>query len=249
MLEAARDPNRNKNYLFGGAGTTEKLFAAMDRAKVTLSSLWIKKLIDFTEHAQLYYAQDPEKRFDFLSLKEGEKITYAFKTFEDTDRFWIHVFDILSDTTRKSIPVMIYNPHEWFLLVRTESELYLFDRLVKKNRTLMSLVSEKDPLDIYIKKYFNNTTLQYYPIGEYVFPSKYNVNVFDDFLIEVYLDQKITDEIDGVYKKHKNWSPDVTKELTEIIRKRGKNKLVVSRSKKKSEKIRNLFRKYFAFPK
>jgi hypothetical protein len=78
---------------------------------------------------------------------------------------------------------------------------------------------------------------------------KYNVNVFDDFLIEVYLDQKITDEIDGVYKKHKNWSPDVTKELTEIIRKRGKNKLVVSRSKKKSEKIRNLFRKYFAFPK
>lgn len=206
-------------------------------------------MIDFTEHAQLYYAQDPEKRFDFLSLKEGEKITYAFKTFEDTDRVWIHVFDILSDTTRKSIPVMIYNPHEWFLLVRTESELYLFDRLVKKNRTLMSLVSEKDPLDIYIKKYFNNTTLQYYPIGEYVFPSKYNVNVFDDFLIEVYLDQKITDEIDGVYKKHKNWSPDVTKELTEIIRKRGKNKLVVSRSKKKSEKIRNLFRKYFAFPK
>lgn len=218
----------------------------LNKKEVALSSLWLKKLSDFAEMARKSYSQNREARQSFLSLQEGEKISYSFKTFEDTDRFWIHAFDLLSDFTTQRLPVLIYNPHEWFLLARNESETDLFKRLVKSGRSLLSLTAEKDPLDVYVKKYFDNKFLQYYNLGSYPFRSSYNVNVFDDFLIEVNLDQGITDKIDAVYKKYTEFSPVVREELIKIIRSRGKNKLIISRNHKKAETIRKLFKKFFA---
>lgn len=215
------------------------------KKEVSLSSLWIKKLEHFIETAKASYNHPKDPGSSFLFLKEGEKISYFFKTFEDTDRFWIHAFDLLGDNTDKSIPVLIYNPHEWFLLARKDSELRLFDHLTKNNRNLQSLVAEKDPLDIYVKRFFNGKTLQYYSLGKYPYPSKYNVNVFGDFLIEVDLDQAMTNKIDSVYKKYQEFSPSILFELLGIIRTKGRNKLTISRNKKKAEAIRKLFKKYF----
>lgn len=223
---------------------TEEI-VVLNRGEAALSSLWIKKLAEFTERARKSYGQNTEVSTNFLSLKEGEKISYSFKTFEDTDRFWVHAFDLLGDFTNRTVPVLIYNPHEWFLLARTESEVYLFDRLIKNERSLLSLTAEKDPLDLYVKKYFNGKSFQYHNLGKYPFRPRYNVNVFGDFLIEVNLDQKITEKIDSVYKKHDKYSPSVKDELLEIIRTKGKNKLTISRNRKKAETIRKMFRKYF----
>ncbi len=218
------------------------------RGEVALSSLWLKKLATFTEQARLNYSMNDQPSLDFLALKNGEKIVYWFKSFEATDIFWGHAFDILLDNTPKSAPVFIYNPHEWFLLARPETETFLFNRFKAIGRKLFLIAGNRDALDIESSKYFDNETTNYHPSPEPLFEkNNYNVNIFNDYLIEVWLDPKISNLIDQFYKKHSTLTDDAKNELLTIIKQRGRNKLVIYRNERKARKLGNMFKKVFIF--
>lgn len=216
------------------------------RGEVALSSIWLKKLADFTEQARLNYSMNDQPSLDFLALKNGEKIVYWFKSFEATDIFWGHAFDILLDNTPKSAPVFIYNPHEWFLLARPESEIFLFNRFKTINRKLFLIAGNRDALDVDAAKYFDNETTSYYASPEVLFEkSNYYVNVFNDYLIEVLLDPKVSELIDQFYKKTTSLTDAAKSELLDIIKRKGRNKLVIYRNERKAQKINNIFKKIF----
>ena len=216
------------------------------REEVSLSSVWLKRLMDFTEKAEINYKKSERPSINFLNLMQGEKISYTFKTFEATDMFWAHAFDVLADVTPAS-PAFLYNPHEWFLLARPESEVYLFDRTTEKSgKKLFVFVDNKDPLDVYASKYFDGKAKNYYASREHLFPkNNYYFNIFDDFIIEVWLDQKVSDKIDELYKKTKVFNENIKAELLDIIRQKGKNKLVITRNKRKADQMKRMFKEYF----
>ncbi len=216
------------------------------REQAALSDVWLKKLMDFIERAQLNYKTTVNPGINFLNLKQGEKMTYTFKTFEATDMFWAHAFGVLSEVMPESVPLYLYNPHEWFLLARPDSEVFLFEGLKKTGKQLFVMAGNKDPLDLYAAKYFDGKTLQYYATDNSPFPkSNYYVNVFGDFLIEVWLDEKTTEAIDAFYKNTKMLDEEAKRNLLEIIARKGRNKLVINRNKRKADKIRNIFKRYF----
>ena len=216
------------------------------REQVALSDVWLKKLADFVERAQLNYRTTVHPGINFLNLKQGEKIAYTFKTFEAADIFWAHAFGVLSEVLPKTIPLFLYNPHEWFILVRPESEIFLFEGLKKAGKQLFVIVGNKDHLDIHAGKYFDGKSLHYFATDNHLFSKpNYYVNVFGDFLIEVWLDERTSVAIDAFYKNTKEFDGKAKLELLEIIARKGKNKLVINHNKRKADKIRNMFKKYF----
>ena len=77
----------------------------------------------------------------------------------------------------------------------------------------------------------------------------YYINVFGDFIIEAWLDPKTTIEINDFYLNKKVLSKEVKEELKNIVSKKGRNKLVISRNSRKASKTRSMFKKYFVFNK
>ncbi|OGI82823.1 hypothetical protein A3B93_00255 [Candidatus Nomurabacteria bacterium RIFCSPHIGHO2_02_FULL_42_24] len=216
------------------------------KEQVALSSVWLKRLSDFVEKTRLKYQTENSPSVNFIGLKQGEKISYTFKNFEATDMFWAHAFDVLSDITPLTSPIFLYNPHEWFLLARTESETYLFNRLAKIGKKLFLLAGNKTALDLYVSKYFDGKITNYFTTDTKIFQKQnYYVNIFDDFLIEVWLDPKVSEAIDQFYKNIKDFDGAAKKKLLEIIKQTGRNKLVINRNKRKADKIRNKISKFF----
>lgn len=216
--------------------------------RVSLSHLWIKKMLTFFEKTSENYLSQShfQSKENFLGLQEGERISYYFNSFNSADVFWGHVFGVLSHSTDNSIPICVYDPHEWFLVVRNTSETALFNDVRKLGRHLFVLIGHSEPIDREMKKYFDGEMCQYHILDTPYFVKKnYYVNVFDDFILEAYLDEEGAEEIDAVYKKYPKVTLEVTQELTKIISKEKKCRIVVSRNRRKAKIIQKVFLKYF----
>lgn len=211
---------------------------------VSLSHVWILGMDNFVQYAKKSYSIETQGE-DFLLLKDGEKVSYTFKSPEQTDMFWGHAFSVLVETTQEK-NICLFNPHEWFLVARNESELVLFKDLIQRNKNLFVLNGNKKLIDIYVKKYFNGLSSQYFTIENSPFEkSNYYVNIFGDFIIEAWLDEKVSQKIDDWYTKHGVVSEDAVGELKRIVSEKGRNKFSISKNHRKAEKIRNIFKKYF----
>lgn len=211
---------------------------------VSLSHVWILGMDNFVQNAKKSYSIETQGE-DFLLLKDGEKVSYIFKSPEQTDMFWGHAFSVLVETTQEK-NICLFNPHEWFLVARNEPELVLFRDLIQRNKNLFVLNGNKKPVDIYVKKYFNGSTSQYFTIEHSPFEkTNYYVNIFGDFIIEAWLDEKVSQKIDDWYSIHSTVSDEAIEELKRIVSEKGKNKFSISRNHKKAEKLRKIFKKYF----
>ena len=212
---------------------------------VSLSHLWINHMAEYFTVAQRLYTTHGEPSENFLQLEDGDKIVYTFKDPKATDLFWGHAFGILVEVTGTE-SVYFYNPHEWFMLARHESETKLFAEVKEKGKQLFALIGNKDPIDLATGKEFDGKMAQYHTLPKGIFSKdNYYLNIFGDFLIEAWLDPKTSDAIDKFYKEHNIFDEEAKNVLHEIVGRRGKNKLVISRNARKAEKLKKLFGKYF----
>ena len=73
----------------------------------------------------------------------------------------------------------------------------------------------------------------------------YYVNVVGNFVIEAWIDPKISAEIDKLYLEYTPGDKSVRENFEKIISQKSKNKFTISHSKRKADKIRAKFKKYF----
>jgi hypothetical protein len=73
----------------------------------------------------------------------------------------------------------------------------------------------------------------------------YYLNIFDDFIIEAHLDEATAKKIDDFYNTATEWDPTTEAILKKIIANEGKNKLTISRNRKKADKLKKMFKNYF----
>lgn len=238
-------PTTTKQALYQTLRKLKKEEVVVLRSKlVSLSHIWINKMSEYFSGAQGSYGSSTEPSEDFLKLEDGEKISYTFKSPEHTDMFWGHAFGILSNRVSKSI--FIYNPHEWFIVAREESEKHLFQEIVKKDKELNVLVGNRDDIDKEQGIWFSENNIQYFATVDKIFDKRnYYLNIFDDFIIEAWLDEKTTQEIDKFYKEENTLNESSKQRLISVISNKGKNKLTISRNARRSAKLKNIFKKYF----
>jgi hypothetical protein len=217
------------------------------KKKVSLSQVWLDKTLTFFESAN--QLNNTKIKEPFLNLTEGDSITYSFKTPYLTDQFWAHAFLLLVATTSNKEPVCVYNPHEWFMITRQDSERALLKQIETYNRTGLFLIGHNDLIDREVKKYFSSNRLQYHASEKTGLPKNYYLNIFEDYILEVWIDKKVASEIDDWYSKTKDAASMDKEELIAIVHKLGRNKMRISRSKKRSFTLRKLFAKDFYIPK
>ena len=216
------------------------------KMRISLSSIWVTKMAEFFALAKHFYTKTTTTDEGFLNLEDGDRVTYSFKNPNVADIFWGHAFDILAEITPITEPIYLYNPHDWFILARPETEKDLFNRISGLGKQLLLLAGGATHLDKIISKEFDGTISQYHPTAELLFDKRnYYLNIFDDFIIEAHLDESTAKKIDDFYNTTTEWNPAAEAVLKKIIAHEGKNKLTISRNRKKSDKLKKMFKSYF----
>ncbi len=222
----------------------EKNLIVVYGGRVSLNSTWLNTMMDYFSVANYHYTEKGNQKNDFLSLQDGERIQYNFKDPITNDKFWGHVQNLLIETAPPGSVELCCNPHYWALLI-LPTEKGLIDFVLSKKQYFFMLNAGKTLMDKAISQEFNTTTSQYQMIEETLFPKRnYYLSIINDFIIEVWIDKKIAEEIDQVYQLN-ILSDELKQKLKAITSKKGTTRFVISRNKRKAEKMRKKLMKYF----
>ncbi len=217
--------------------------------QASLSIQWLRKLEVFVNIAA-ERSFDAELRSNgILALTDGDRIEYHFKNAHLMDSFWWHASALLLETQPDTEPVYIYHSHEWFLHARRNTELDFIRYIKNKRRTLFLAVSRNTPLDKLAAEDFDGNTAQYYMYPTPPFPkNNYYLNVFNDYVFEVWLDKAMSNELDSLYLNAKTITPNTLEEIKLLISKSGKSRMIISRDQNRAEKLKKFLGKHFIIP-
>lgn len=218
---------------------------AIHGKSVSLNIQWINAMNEFFSLAGFHYSGSTGAD-SFLNIKGRDKIAYSFKNLNLLDVFGIHALHMMGMVVEKSVPLFAYNPHEWFFWARREAEQVFVDTMQKDERQLFLVSSHSDPLDLELRKHYQGDLLQYHIVDKPLFPKdNYYFVVFGDYLMEVYFDEKIIEELDEFYKRTEIWNESAKQSLQNMVSKSSKNKLVISRNLRKVERYKKMLSPYF----
>lgn len=217
--------------------------------KASFNIRWLKQTEQFLTTAEQHYVEGDFARDNFLNLKDGEKISYFYTSAAETDKFWGHALIVLSENNIETgEPVYLYNPHEWFLIARRESERECFDIITKKRRLLVT-VGANTPIDRAIASEFDGDMGQYHMLKHPLFQkNNYYLNIVGNFMIEVWINPTIAAQVDTIYSKSEKLDGLYEQELAKVIASKSRSKLMISRNAKKAERLKKLLRKNFYIP-
>ena len=239
-------PRTTKQGVYLAIRNFKKLeIVVVHNKNISLSNVWLKTVEEFFTKAQYNNKSVVSYGNDFLNLKLGEKLQYFFRNPILTDAFWSHVFITLVESSSPKVPVLIYNPHEWFLLTRTKNETDLFERIAKRGQKLAVLAGNNTELDKSVKIYFTRTNEYEISPSPLFEKGNYYVNVIGDYIIEAWLDKNMCLALDTFYNQNQILDETKNQELEKILMQKGRNKFSVTHNKRKADVIRVKFKKYF----
>lgn len=213
---------------------------------VALNIAWLARLQSFADRAShSYFTGHKKNAGNILALTEGERVRYDFKSIANADVFWDHLIYQLVAAHQKT-QWFAYNPHCWFFIARPDQERDLRDFITHHGGQYLLTVGDTTPLDKTIRKEFDRTSSQYVMREKPLpFKNNYYVNCIGDYVIEVWIEEKITQRIECIYQTATNITPPIESELKTIIDSKSSVRLVVSRNAKKAAKLRRSLSKQF----
>ncbi|MBI4600167.1 hypothetical protein HY732_04605 [Candidatus Uhrbacteria bacterium] len=220
------------------------------KKQASLNHAWLLRIADFSTRAHQWYFQPNTPVGHFKDLKPNQRIRYTFKTLSLLDTFWGHVLYTLIENNPAREPVLMYNPHWWFCYSRNPSEIAIIDFCKQRGMPLLLTAGHNTPIDRSSKKFMDGTHAQYHVRTKPLFQKdNYYINVFGEFIIDVWIDKKLHDDIERLYHA----GPRVTKEwidrLEALNTLKGKSVLVVSRNPKRAELLKKKLLRNFYIPK
>ena len=219
--------------------------------KVMLNQIWVNQLNEFADKVDKNYLENykGEKAGNELAkMIEGDKIIYLFKNLHLFDTFWNHNFSMIIKKTNKLAPLYLYNPHEWTLLARSESEKYMYKWIGKKRPKTYYAIGENTDLDKLVRKNYSSEAIEFSVGSKMGFKDNYYLAIMGNYLIETFLDKKLADRIDNIYNKVEN-EKEAARKIKEITSVKSRFKIVVSINSEKAAKLKKKFEKIFFIPK
>ncbi len=179
------------------------------------------------------------------SMQEGDRLSYYFKDIYQSDIVWGNIADILLDNLGSEVPIVMYFPHEWFLIAREKSESQLFRRYGEVEKTLLIAIGGQTPLDTLVQKEWNGEYVHVNTGTKYNFKENYYLNIYGDYIIEVTTPLTISNALEVVYRSTKVITPVIRNEITRIVQQPHRTKFLLSKNKKRAEMLRKKTAKDF----
>jgi hypothetical protein len=210
-----------------------------------LSRVWLSKL----DH--LFAAQRERElaRDAIFDLKDTESISYRFPNLLTCDTYWAHVFSILTEWIPKERPIYVWMPHEWFVIGRKEVETNIFREFEINEKNVLFTIGGTTPLDTHFKRDWKNAFVSVFTTDANPFARTYHLHVFEDFLIEVFISEELSKEIDDFYNSHQELTPKDVAHFESLISKKSPVRMKISRKSKKAALLRKRLAKQFYIPK
>lgn len=207
------------------------------KSVVSLNELWIFKLSSLLSTQ----TQGSSLVGDLSRLKEKEKMSLKIKTLTHLDQVWTNVFLSIEQKIDFSMPLYLYNPHNWFYLLREKTDRVHMERLSKKNRMTFLTVSSSSNSDQEIRRLMRTEKFRY------AINTKINLNKYlaalGDYVIEVILSENSNAKINDAFKKL-NDLEEVKSELYEIDKSAVGRIVVEKNATKASSLIKRLSRNF-----
>lgn len=221
----------------------ENEIVAKVKDKYFLTRIWLSKV------NQLFKNKEQLTKDAIFDLKEGESISYHFPSLYICDTYWAHVFNLLIEWTPENRPIFVWNPHQWFAIARNDVETNIFKEYIAKNKKAYYLIPGNQPLDQEFARTWKNPNVSIAIGDKTSFAHSYYLNVFDDFIIEVFVDMKLANSIERFYVTHPKLTPEGTLELEQLIAEKHPIRMKISRKKEKAFLLRKKLSKNFLIPK
>lgn len=163
------------------------------RSIIAVDDLWIARLRDVLEKGS-----GGNSLVGSLSgLGRHERVALKLKGLTHLDQVWSNIFINLESRIRTSTPVFLYNPHDWFLLLREETEKIHTRLLSKRRRHIFLAVRGRTFLDQQMKtlrrtKDFHCSTGCTANAPEYV-------AVLDEYVLMVKVKDRDRKRIDSIF--------------------------------------------------
>lgn len=212
--------------------------------KYFLSQLWLQKLNRLFDLKKSV----TEKRDAIFDLKDRESINYNFPTLLSCDTYWAHIYSILTDWIDSKCGIFMWEPHHWFIIGRSEVEREILKDYTHKKKRAFFAIAGSQLLDQQFKKEWRNEFIAVNIADKNAFAQNYYLHIFDDFIIEVYLDKELTKKIDEFYKNNTDLKQENKETFEQVVSVKAKVRMKISRNKSKSATLRRRLSKDFYIP-
>ncbi|HYC34250.1 MAG TPA: hypothetical protein VEC13_00805, partial [Candidatus Paceibacterota bacterium] len=183
-----------------------------------------------------------------FDLKDGESIGYYFPNLLSCDTYWAHIYSLLTEWISKDKPVFRWEPHQWFILGRESVEREILRDSEKKQIYIFFMIQGNTALDQQFKKDWRGDYISININDKNKFNSNYYLHMFDDFLIEVFLDKRLSDRIEEFYRKNMKLDKENQTEFERLVSEKYPIRMKISRNKKKAALLRKKLSKDFYLP-
>ena len=201
---------------------------------VSLNTLWIEKLKDFSNQiSDTYNTSDFE---NFLMLDDKEKLTYNFKDTSKLDVHWMHIILLMLKRFSEH-PLVIYNPHCWFMIDRPDTESAFFNWINKYNKTIFFLIGGKTELDKAVKKQVESKNIKIELDVENRFKKDKYIAIIGDYIVYTSYGQTFNKSMDKFFESHRELSAEVMTGLKKTVNQNNSSKIVIERNKVKAIKL------------
>jgi hypothetical protein len=214
----------------------EEEVITVHKKSVSLSFFWIQEELDRISRIAAAY-KAPAYQSYFGALKEGESISYRFKTLRELEAFWVHAVLITIDSSSGHAPIMSLTPHDWFQSIRPYNNVWW--RRTTTGRPHWAVLSHATTEEM--------KETSYPDVKEFeriagVNPLKQKeslyMNVVEDLIFEARFDERIVPMINS-FLRDKEADPGT---ILDFI---GTYKLNVERNSQKAALIEKRLSKYF----
>ncbi len=212
--------------------------------KYFLSRVWLQKIYQlFRDQKQKEIVRDA-----IFDLNEKESISYHFPSLLSCDTYWAHVFNLLVEQIPKNCPTFLWNPHQIFIIGRTDIEKDIFTEFERQEKHGYFIIGGNTPLDKEFKRKWTNNYVSIDINDTRLFPNTYYLNVIGDFIIGVFFSKKLAEEIEKFYHTNHSLTPQKISAFENLLSSRCPIRMKISRKKTQAGVLRKKLCKNFFIP-
>ncbi len=186
-----------------------------------------------------------------LIEKKVNRSTFTFKTLNELELFWTHVYTLIAESVNSSLLSYSIQPHDWYPYSRAVTSNFWEAKHKGSGRRSRFIVTHTTNLD---KEVLRKRKQRQGNLIEYVFnhnPLKQENNIYynllGDFVFKAEFDKKVATELNTFIETNPSLplSTKLQKLVGEILSRKGKFILTIYKSQTKATNMEKKVKKFF----
>ncbi len=217
----------------------------------SLSTVWLAKELERVTFSINAYQSIPD--IENVLAGKAKRATFAFRTLNEIDLFWTHIFLLLADKIPSEYHSYSIQPHDWYLYVRSETDTFWMKKHSEEKRISRMLITHASKLDYEVTKVRKKElgrlfeyTLDRNPFGQ---ASDTYYNIIDSLIFTARFDLAVNQLLDKFVEQNSELplSKEAQNSINEIVNTKGTFTLTIESNEKKAKRMIDKVRKYFDF--